>query len=280
MLIRMKGSPEHQASIQSKGFWVYCIRRAVARTLKNKIGGIQSGTEVYATVLKDIEAVVSEVDLHQFGEKEILEKLKQDAKWTERGVKLHHHIIVKASNGEAVIPLKFGTIFRTRKNLEALLKKSYRKFKTLLDQLKGKEEWGVKVYLDRQKFVQELKEEDKEIKQFEKKKAQSPEGMKWYADRKIDEIIHKKFGDAVDEYLAKIVQELDWQAERVVINEPTSEEVTGREIVLLSACLIKKETTGSFKENLEKFFRDLEEIGFSAEITGPWPPYNFVEVKK
>lgn len=273
------------------GVWVYCIRRVDARALKNpapeqvrygagKISGIQPGTKVYAVAYKDIEAVVSEVDIRQFGEKEILEKLERDTKWTERSVKLHHDIIVTASGDETAIPLKFGTIFRTRKNLEAMLKKSYRKFKTLLNQLKGKEEWGVKVYLDKQKFVEEVKEEDEEIRQFEKRKVKAPEGMKWYADRKIDEVIRKKFGDAVEKYLSKIVEELEWQAEKVVINESTPKEVTGREMVLSSACLIKKEAVESFKEKMGKFFEDLGEIGFSAEITGPWPPYNFVEIKK
>lgn len=277
----MKESPKNQAArSKNKGLWVYCIHKADARALKHNISGIQPGTKIYGVLWKDIETVVSEVDLRQFGEKEILGKLEQDTKWTERSVKLYHDIIVKVSNGETVIPLKFGTLFRTRKNLEAMLKKSYRKFKTILGQLKDKEEWGVNVYLDRQKFVKKLGEKDKEIKQFEKRKVKAPEGMKWYADRKIDEVIRKKFGDAVETYLSKIVQELERQVEKVAINEPMPREITGREIVLSSACLIKKEAVESFKEKMEMFFKDLGEIGFVAEITGPWPPYNFVEIKK
>lgn len=281
----VKENPKKQAGGKNKGFWVYCIRRINSLRGRQvsygagKISGIQQGTEVYAVAFKDIEAVVSEVDLRQFGEKEILEKLKQDTKWTERSVKLHHNIIVKASDGEIVIPLKFGTLFRTRKNLESMLKEHCRKLKMLLGQLKDKEEYGVKVYVNRQKFIEELGEEDLEIKQFKKRKSKASEGMKWYVDRKIDEVIHKKFGDAVEKYLSNIVQELEWQAEKVAINEPTLGEPTGREMVLSGACLVKKEATASFKGNLEKFFEDLGEIGFTVEITGPWPPYNFVEIK-
>lgn len=161
-----------------------------------------------------------------------------------------------------------------------MLTKYYRKFKSLLSQLKDREEWVVKVYLDRDQFIERLKKKDQVIQRFENRKAKTPEGMKWYLERKIDGVIQQKFEGAMVKHLAKIVRTLEQGAERVVLNDLYPQQLTGKELVLNTACLIKKEARGPFKENMRKLFKGFEESGFTGAITGPWPPYNFVGIKK
>jgi len=280
----MKKNLKSQARVKSEhqGLWVYCIRPLTVRAPKNKISGIQSGTKVYSLPFKDIEALVSHLDTNQFNEKHLRKKLENDRKWTERSIKLHHQVIVKAGNLGAVVPMKFGTLFKTKKGLEAMLKKYYRKFKNLLEYLKDKQEWGLKVYLDSKKFVEQLKKKDRELRQFEKRKTEIPEGMRWYLDRKIDKVINQKLDNQIEEYLAEILEELKQYAEKIVINTPLPKELTGRDkdMVLNSACLIKKKQRKSFKKVLEKIFKEFYKSGFELEMTGPWPPYNFVKIKK
>ncbi|MEK7523760.1 MAG: GvpL/GvpF family gas vesicle protein [Patescibacteria group bacterium] len=266
--------------VRDKGLWVYCVRRAAVHTPAESIPGIQPGTKVHTITLKDIEAVASVVDLQQFGARQLKEKLATDLSWTERSVQRHHDIIVNAGGEGTVVPMKFGTIFATRKNLEAMLKKYYRKFTTLLVQLKGREEWGVKVFLDKARFIELLKKNDPEIQQFEIRKGKTPEGMRWYVDRKIDEAVQKKFEKVVEDDLVKIIQGLEKYAEQVVINNPSPPELTGREMALHTACLLKKEARRPFQENVRKLFAGFKARGLSGEITGPWPLYNFVGIKK
>ena len=88
------------------GAWVYCIReagagqRSVSLGLKKKIKtpnsraklatgqakGIEFGGKISAIPFKDIEAVVSDVDLSQFNEKKIEDKLQEDPKWTGKNI--------------------------------------------------------------------------------------------------------------------------------------------------------------------------------------------------
>ena len=115
-----------------KGFYPYCIRLHAAKAKTVSAG-------VRAILFKDIEAIVSEIDLSKFNEKTVRDKLQTDLKWTEKNIKRHHDIIAKAYETGTVISLKFGTLFETKKSLEAMLKKHYRKFKKLLAKLNDKQ---------------------------------------------------------------------------------------------------------------------------------------------
>ena len=70
-----------------------------------------------------------------------------------------------------------------------MLKTHRRKFKGLLVKLNKKQEWGVKIHLEHEKFVEFLKKENEEVKKLEQKKSTMSEGGQWYADKKIEESI-------------------------------------------------------------------------------------------
>ncbi len=136
-----------------KGLYLYCIRTKT----KNKFSaeGIDGG-EIFATSYQDLEAIVSEVSLEEFGSEEIQRKAQEDLKWIKEKAQLHEQAVEEAmKNGDeilSIIPMKFGTIFKTKEKLAETLKKYYSKFKKTLENLVGKQEWAVKVYLNRKVF--------------------------------------------------------------------------------------------------------------------------------
>lgn len=275
----MQGNPKNQT--QSKiyenrprlggatlGLWGYCIRPATTAPLKMK--GVAPRTAAYSLKFKDIEAVVSDAPINQF---------ENNPKRLEKNLRLHHDIIVKAGIAGTVIPMKFGMLFKTKRSLESMLKKYYKKFKGLLAELKDKQELGVKIYLDRKKIIEQLKSEDEELKQFEKRKNKLAKGMEWYVERKTEAAINEKLDGKIGRCLVEIIKVLKQLAEKVVINDlPAShdEETNDKEIILNSACLIGSKDLKLFKEHLEKSLAKFYRNGFTIEITGPWPPYNFV----
>lgn len=278
----MKENPKNQAvRSKNKGLWVYCIRRVNARTLKNKISGMQSGINIYTVAWKDAEAVASVVDLSKFNAKTIKEKLQEDAKWTEINVKRHHKVIADANKTGAVIPMKFGTLYKTKKNLEAMLAKHYGKFKKLLTRLEGKQEWGVKGYLEYEKFAPILKKKNKEIQKLEKKRLSVPEGMKWYIDRKSDELIAGQIDYEVEEELKRIICTLEKWAHSIRLNDPLPKIVgdPGKDMILNAACLVRNDRMSDFQSLLREITMECDVAGITLILTGPWPPYNFVNIK-
>lgn len=278
-----------------KGFYVYCIRAHDAKVKSFKAKrGITFGGSVYAVPLKDIEAVVSEVDTVRFGDKVLKEKLQDDAQWAAKNVKNHHAVVTEASGLGTAIPMKFGTIFTSRRNLDAMLKKNLRKFRDLLSWLKGKQEWGVKIYLDHKKFGEALKKKDKGLRTLEKKHAAASEGVKWYIARKIDERMNARLEEEAGKYLEQALRKLEYYAEKTALGSllakdlvgkqdetvPTSLRVRDRvwmEMVLNGSFLIPDKELEHFKSACQKICNDFAPAGFEFELTGPWPPYNFVK---
>lgn len=272
-----------------KGFYIYCVRRRAdvkkisakgGSALGEKAKGIEFGSEAQPIPFKDIEAVVSEVDLSKFSAKTIKEKLQEDAKWTEKNVKRHHEVVAEANKTGAVIPMKFGTLYKTKKNLEAMLKKYYGRFKKLLVQLADKQEWGVKGYLEHKKFAEILKNKNKEIQKLEKKRSSVSEGMKWYVDRKSDELIAGQIEHEVEEELQRIMKKLEKHAEEIRLNDLLPKEVgePGKDMILNAACLVRNDALGNFKSLFQELAAECETTGIALIMTGPWPPYNFVEI--
>lgn len=262
------------------GFYIYCIR-AGKDAGKMKAKGIEFGSGTRPIPFKDIEAVVSEVDLSKFNAKVIKANLQEDAKWTEKNVRRHHEVIAEANKTGAVIPMKFGTLYKTKKNLETMLAKHYGKFKKLLARLAGKQEWGVKGYLEYEKFTQILKKKNKEIQKLEKKRSSVPEGMKWYVDRKSDELIAGQIEYEVEEELKRIIDELEKRAEEVRLNDLLPKEISepGKDMILNAACLVKNGRLDDFQSLLREITKECEVAGITLILTGPWPPYNFVNIK-
>ncbi len=261
-----------------KGFYIYCVRGSAG---KIKTKGVEFGDGAYAIAFKDIEAVISEVDLSKFNAKTIKEKLQEDAKWTEKNVKRHHEVIAEANKTSAVIPMKFGTLYKTQKNLEAMLKKHYAKFKALLLRLKDKQEWGVKGYLEYKKFVEILKNKNKEIQKLEKKRSSISEGMKWYVDRKSDELVASQIELEAEDRLSRIVDQLEKQAAGIRLNDLLPKEINepGKEMILNAACLVSNDRLEAFQSLLRGLARECDVAGITLILTGPWPPYNFVDIK-
>lgn len=263
------------------GFYVYCIRPKLAGIYPTKAKGVEFAKSIKVFPFKDIEAVIGETDPSKFDLELIKEKLLSDTKWAEENIRRHHEVIDWAFQTSVVIPMKFGMVYKSEKSLLASLAKYYRRFKNLISRLQNKKEWGVKAYLDHKKFIEGLKKKNKEIQKLEKRRSSVQEGMKWYIERKIDEIIVDESEGEIEKELQHFVENLEKHAEKVRLNEALSKDIQepAREIIMNAACLVKNDALQSFKDLFQELAKEAMPKGVILELTGPWPPYNFVEIK-
>ncbi|MFH1968060.1 MAG: GvpL/GvpF family gas vesicle protein [bacterium] len=281
-----------------KGLYLYCIRAKTdyknlpaGRTLyvcpsgkpltKFSVQGIDGG-QVFAVPCQDLEAVVSEVSLKEFGSEEIQRKAQEDLKWIKEKAQLHEQVVEEAmKKGDeilSIIPMKFGTIFKTRENLEETLKKHYGQFRESLERLKGKQEWSVKVYLNRKNFEEEVKKVSKVVQEKEKEIDQLPEGIAYFMQKQIDEAVSKEADKAIENYTEDFFETLKKHAVAGIKGKILEKELTGKSLpmVLNAILLISEEKLEGFTKEIDKLNREYGTKGFNFEYTGPWPPYNFI----
>jgi len=283
-----------------KGLYLYCIR---AKTdYKFSVQGIDGG-QVFAIPCQNLEAVVSEVFLKEFGSEEIQRKAQEDLGWIKEKAQLHEQIVEEAmnpvrgqrglveaqrkqtSNGVkkgdeilSIIPMKFGTIFKTKEKLEATLKKYYSKFKKTLESLARKQEWAVKVYLNRKVFEEEVKKVSKVVQEKEREIAQLPEGMAYFMQKQIDDAVSKEADKALENYTESFFEALKKYAEASTKGKILEKELTGKSLpmVLNAIFLVSEKKLKDFIKEIDRINQEYKSKGFNFEYSGPWPPYNFI----
>lgn len=263
-------------------YYLYCLKDKTGGKFSSK--GIDK-KKVYTLPYKDIEAVITEVDSAEFNPKKIKSKL-ENLKWTEEKIRNHQAIIEETMEDNPVIPLKFLTLYKSEEKIIDTLKKQYKKFRELLDKLRGKEEWGLKVcVIDKEKLAGAIKKEDKEIIKMEKEIAEKPEGVGYFLKKKIEEKIREKLDEQLDSYIKEIFDILGrFSAEKPVVNKLLPIELTNKNEKLFQKEMIFNMSYLIFKEKVEEFQKTIKRIhhhiyfpkGLWLEYNGPWPPYSFV----
>src|SRR5574340_1162877 len=67
---------------------------------------------------------------------------------------------------QTIIPMSFGTVFRTDDDIREVLKSIYPSLKDVLKQMANKLEFGLKVTWDRDQIIEELKRQHEDIHRF------------------------------------------------------------------------------------------------------------------
>src|SRR6187431_871168 len=121
------------------GKYVYCIVRSERQRDFGSIG-IGGGQRVITVAHRDLAAVVSDTPIVIYDP-------------TRENVLAHEFVNETVMKDYTVIPMSFGTVFRSDEDVEELLRSTYKAFSEVLDKMKDKIEFGLKVLWDRDKVI-------------------------------------------------------------------------------------------------------------------------------
>jgi len=264
------------------GLYLYCIRKKTEDASGFNTRGIDGKRDVFTIIHGELEAVVSRVCLSKFTSEEIQRKAVEDINWIKEKAVIHEHVIEEAMRGTDgfvnVIPMRFGIIFRDKTGLKETLDRDYAKMGRLLNKLRGKQEWGVKIYLmDSERFELMVKEKSEDIGSKEQEMASMPEGMAYFMEEELKEIICNAANRELDAVLDDIFGKLGEEAAESVKTKILDREMTGKtdRMVFNAAFLIHADKVDSFVKTLEGIDEDMKTKGIRLEYSGPWPPFNF-----
>jgi archaellum component FlaC len=261
------------------GYYVYGIvgRNSCQHIEGLPEAGIDPAHPVYSLPYQAIQAIVSRVSLREFGQ-EALEANLNDLKWLEAKVHAHQGVLETVLASRTLIPMKFCTIYRSESRVQEMLAQHYSDFVDVLNRLDGKKEWGVKVYCDARILAQRVGEINDRVKELKTEIATKSSGMAYFMKKKLEETTDEEMERASDECAQRSHDRLSSYAKEAVINPLQSKEITSRkeEMILNGAYLVAEEQLAAFRAGLASLEEEYGDLGFSFEMTGPWPPYNFV----
>jgi hypothetical protein len=242
------------------GRYVYGIIEAHDSLNFGRMGIGGSGEMVYTVHYNDIAAVVSKTDVFIFDP-------------TRENALAHEHVIETVMKAYTIIPMSFGTVFRTDDDIKEVLRSIYVSLKDVLKQMAGKVEFGLKVNWDRDQVIEELKREDEEIHRFNQEITRKHLQSTYLARMQLGRMIDKAMVERSAQYVREIYDLL-----RSVCVASRDNKPIGDKMIMNAAFLIDREREADFDDAVNKIARRFgNRLNF--KYTGPWPPYNFVNIR-
>jgi len=242
----------------SRGKYVYCIINSEKPLRFGQIGIGGQPTEVYTIHYKNLAAVVSDAPL------EVLDS-------TRENVLAHERVNETVMHDHTVIPMSFGTIFRTNEDIIELLRSAFDAFGDVLTKMQNKLEFGLKVLWDPDQAIRQVESEDDDISRL-KKEISSQKGPTYFARMQYGRLVDAALQARSERYVSSILTELRDVAVASRINKPI-----GDKMIMNAAFLISRNQETAFDRKIKDIAGRHDQLTF--KYTGPWPPYNFVNIR-
>jgi len=197
--------------------------------------------------------------------------------WLERVARQHEAVLEATLTTSTIVPLRMCTIYETAESVRRMLEREHESFVESLGVLDGRLEWAVKVLVNRETLMQSARR-GAEASSPGQSPAGRGEGGAYMLQRRRDRAAR----EAVDAMAAEVAEQVharlqDWAIDATT-RPPQNRELSGHQgdMLLNAAYLVERERS----EELRRLVAGLEdhhrELGVRIELTGPWPPYNFV----
>jgi hypothetical protein len=240
-------------------------------------GGVEDGTKVTLITESELAAVVSEVPLNRFGEGQFEENLK-DPVWAADRVMRHEKLTEFLANKATVVPLRFGVMYSTPERIRAMLKVRANVLGSALERLHDKEEWAVNVLVDKKKLHEQMANLSPRLAEMQKRVQGASPGRAYLLEKKLDSL---RAGESKTES-KRVVSALRsaLEPESTALKDLPIRDVEAKQnpsVVGKLTFLIDRPHVKTFRRSAEKLAKQYGPYGFSLELTGPWPPYNFSE---
>ena len=252
-------TPETSMAPVEGGKYVYCIIRSDQQREFGGIG-IGGGQRVYTVQHNDLAAVVSDTPIVIYDP-------------TRENVLAHEFVNETVMKEHTVIPMSFGTVFRSEDDVTELLRSTYQAFSEVLDKMQDKIEFGLKVLWDRDKVVSALEQDNEEIRRLKDEISRHNSSSTYFARMQLGRLVESSLEETGQRYVADIHEFLKSVAVASRSNKPI-----GDRMILNAAFLVDRKQENAFDDRVKEISRKYEDI-LTFKYSGPWPPYNFVNIK-
>jgi hypothetical protein len=240
------------------GKYVYCIIRSRQPLRFGRIGIGSQPSEVHTIGHRDLAAVVSDTPLEVYDP-------------TRENVLAHERVNEAVMRDHTVIPMSFGTVFKTAQDIEELLRSAYEAFRDVLIKMESKVEFGLKVLWEPSEIIRRIEKQDENLRRLSQE-ISDRSGSTYFARMQYGRLVD----NLLQEHSALLVAEI-FAALRPVAIASRSNKPIGDKMILNAAFLVDRRGEPEFDARVKEIGERHPEL--QIRYTGPWPPYNFVNIR-
>ncbi|MEA2692077.1 MAG: hypothetical protein QOJ16_1464 [Acidobacteriota bacterium] len=247
-----------QPPVERSGKYVYCIIEAGESLRFGPIGIGGEPAEVHTVNYKDIAAVVSDTPLEVYDP-------------TRDNVLAHERVNEAVMKQFTVIPMSFNTVFKTREDIIELLRTAYDAFRDVLVKMEDKLEFGLKVVWEPEIVIREIEKENENLRLL-RQEISSQKGSTYFARMQYGRLVDSLLQDRSEQLVSEIFAALADVSVASRANKPI-----GDKMILNAAFLVTRDRESDFDSKVKEI--DAKYANLKLKYTGPWPPYNFVNIR-
>jgi hypothetical protein len=248
---------ESRPSEQS-GKYVYCIIQTTEPLRFGRIGIGNEPADVHTVNYKDIAAVVSDTPLEVYDP-------------TRENVLAHERVNEAVMRSYTVLPMSFSTVFKTREDIIELLRTAYDAFHDVLTKMQDKLEFGLKVLWEPELVIREIEKDDDNLRLL-RQQISHQKGSTYFARMQYGRLVDSLLAERSETLVAEIFSALGAVSVASRANKPI-----GDKMILNAAFLVPRDRESDFDAKVKEIDAKYENLMF--KYTGPWPPYNFVNIR-
>jgi hypothetical protein len=220
-----------------------------------------SGANLYAVSIDEISAVVSDIK-------------RADFIADNRNAIEYAGLIENMAQQFTLLPMRFGSIMNSTEIISNMLEKNYSGFQKNLQKVENKSEFGLKIFCDTGKLKAELNLKSEETSETSQKPVTENKNsvFKEYINQKLKA---HRLEETLMGYIDSVIAEfngflIELNAEKKI------KKMTTATTIIDAVFLIEKDKKAELVRAIEDMQGKYSELNFI--LTGPWPPYSFVDV--
>ena len=256
----------------SDATYLYClVRHSGEPSLDDAPPGLPGLSKARALeVAGGLWLVTASAPLPEFSSERIEEGLS-DLDWVSACALAHEAVVEHFRDAPALLPLKLFTLFVSDKRALAHLRESGEQLDRVLDRVAGRVEWGVRVRLDEARAREALAAESRQAT------AAAGSGTSFLLRKKQEQEASRDLAGRLRAEVDAGWTDLAAQADEAIRQQPATAPEQGGKVFLDAALLVPAGRAAEFEAAVGRFAASLAAKGGEVTLTGPWPPYHFVE---
>jgi hypothetical protein len=249
--------------------YVYCLVAADRRprVLADVSGLPGAGPVRLLDVADGLFMAVADVPADRYNESAISAGLSK-LDWVSRIAVAHEAVVESFVSTIAVLPMKLFTIFTTDDRAIASMHLQRSRIAALVRRVGNHQEWGVRVAMDRARAAAALSK---------KAPRRAATGALYLAQKKAQRDASRELASRARETVTGLFDRLaaaSRDAKRRAASELPAQ--TGP-LLLDAAFLVPRSHASRFRKSAAREAKMLARQGYDLTLTGPWPPYTFVQ---
>jgi hypothetical protein len=253
--------------------YVYCIVSSARRPRPGRgLRPVPGATDI-ATVPAGLRQwlVVSHVPAEDYGEAAVASGLR-DIDWVAARAVAHERVVEQFLRARAVLPMQLFTLFTSDERALAYVSHNRRRIDRVLARVEQQHEWGMRLTF----------EDTAAARRPDAAPAARAETGTGYLARKRDQrdVDRTRLTRARTDG-NRVFRAMSRQATAARRRKATEQGTAqGSRLLVDAAFLVPVARTAAFRAALRREARALGTSGITVALTGPWPPYNFIDSGK